>query len=61
MSDWNGPAKRGAMRLHREELRTEAEERDAALPEDSPLRRRNKGKIIVAPPITLHATGDVAG
>ena len=61
MSDWNGPAHRGAMRMHRKDKRDEAEQRDRELPQDSPRRRRNKGLVITAPPITLTAVSDASG
>lgn len=42
MSRFSGPQRRGAMKQVRETKRKEAQERDAALPADSPRRRKNR-------------------
>jgi hypothetical protein len=42
MSRFSGSQGKGAMRRVREEKRQEAEARDAALPLNSPRRRRNR-------------------
>ena len=42
MSAFSGKQGKGAMRRHREQKRNEAEARDAALPMNSPRRRRNR-------------------
>lgn len=41
MSAFSGKCGKGAMKIRRELKREEAEARDAALPIDSPKRRRN--------------------
>lgn len=65
MTHFNGPMgpsqkyghNKGVMRVLREEKRAEAETRDQALPADSPRRKRNRGTVIVAPPVFIGAEG----
>lgn len=51
----------GSARTIRDQKRLEAEVRDEELPSDSPKRKRNKGTIIVAPPVTLTLTAEMSG
>ena len=52
---------KGVAREERARKRLEAEVRDELLADDSPVRSRNKGKVIVAPPIVLTAAAEIAG
>lgn len=59
-SQKNGRNK-GVMREIRHQKRIEAEVRDELLADDSPVRRRNKGAVIVAPVVEMQAAATLGG